>query len=283
MTAHRILSADGTALHVHEAGRADGPPILLIHGWSQHHLSWSKQLGGKLAEEFRLIAPDLRGHGASDKPLNTAAYNNAQPWADDVAAIIDVLALENPLLIGWSMGGWVVMDYLRIHGDAAIAGIGLVGASVVTAADPEVMASRSAAVRADGMYSPDHRTALNCTIAFVKACFAAPLSKQDLAFMTGFNMLVPPQVRKAARLRHDADYREEAAALSKPAALFWGEAERVCTRPMLDATIAAMPEAQLFTYPGAGHAPFWERPEAFDADLARFAHETMAVPACGAP
>lgn len=277
MTTHRIPSVDGAQLHIHEAGNPAGPTIVLIHGWSQHHLSWSKQFAGKLAEEFRLIAPDLRGHGASDKPLNVGAYSHSQPWADDIAAIIDALALENPLLIGWSMGGWIVMDYLRVYGDAAIAGIGLVGSSVVTASDPQVMATRSPAVRADGMYSQDHATALNSTIGFLKACVAAPLSKQDLAFMTGFNMLVPPMVRKAARLRQDADYRAEAAALTKPAALFWGEAERVCTRPMLDATQAAMPEAQLFTYAGSGHAPFWERPEAFDADLANFARSVMVV------
>ena len=59
--------------------------------------------------------------------------------------------------------------------------------------------------------------------------------------------------------------------MTKPVAIFWGEAEKVCSRAMFDATTAALPDAAVFTYPGAGHAPFWERPDAFDTDLASFA------------
>ena len=274
-TTHTVTGYGGVKLHVREAGNPDGPPLLLIHGWSQHHLSWSKQFTGALAERFRIIAPDLRGHGASDKPEGAHLYDCAAPWADDIQAIIRALSLANPLLVGWSMGAWCVMEYLSVHGEDAIAGAAIVGASVMPPGDPVVVADRPPAVRAEGMYSADQGVQLTSTIAFLRACFAAPLSKQDLALMTGFNMLVPPQVRKAARLR---DMQGDAAlrAMSKPVALFWGEAEKVCTRPMFEATTAALPGAAVYTYPGAGHAPFWERPEAFDADLASFADTAFA-------
>ena len=272
---HTVTGYGGVKLHVREAGNPDGPPILLLHGWSQHHLSWSKQFKGALAERFRLIAPDLRGHGASDKPPEPHHYDCTAPWADDVRAIIRDLALDRPLLVGWSMGGWVAMDYLSIHGDADIAGLALVGSSVRSAGDPAVAAERSAAVKADGMYSADQGVQITSAIAFLKACFAAPLSKQDLALMTGFNMLVPPQIRKASRLRA-FDGGPAAAGLTKPAALFWGEAEKVCSRAMFDAAQAALPDAAAHTYPGAGHAPFWERPDAFDTDLASFADTAFA-------
>jgi pimeloyl-ACP methyl ester carboxylesterase len=214
----RVTGAGGVGLHVAEFGPPDAPPILLVHGWSQHSLSWMKQTGGALAERFRLIVPDLRGHGASDKPDDAACYDNPQPWADDVAAVIEALALERPVLVGWSMGGWVCCDYLGAHGDAAIAGLVLVGSSSRSGAlaDPAVAAQRRPEARAEGMYSTNEKVALEATIAFVKACFAAPLSKQDLAFMVGFNMLVPPHVRKAARLR-SGDYRPALSALTKPA------------------------------------------------------------------
>ncbi len=277
---HTIRSADATDLHVAEAGNPDGPPLLLIHGWSQHHLSWSKQFKGALAERFRLIAPDLRGHGASDKPHGASNYNNSEPWADDLNAVITGLKLDKPLLVGWSMGGWVAMDYLSLYGDENISGLALVGSSVGTAANPEVAKARSAAIKAEGMYSHDHATALNTTIGFIRACVAAPLSKQDLAFMVGFNMLCPPAVRKAARYR-DEDYRPALKALSKPAALFWGEAERVCTKQMLEETQAVLPDATTYTYKNTGHAPFWEAPEVFDRDLAEFADTAFAQAAQG--
>jgi pimeloyl-ACP methyl ester carboxylesterase len=53
-----------------------------------------------------------------------ACYDNSRPWAEDMQAIITGLALDTPLLVGWSMGGWVVMDYLEHFGDAALAGVG---------------------------------------------------------------------------------------------------------------------------------------------------------------
>jgi len=272
---HTVTGYGGVKLHVREAGNPDGPALMLIHGWSQHHLSWSKQFTGSLAERFRIIAPDLRGHGASDKPEGAHLYDCAAPWADDIQAVIRGLSLKNPLLVGWSMGGWCAMEYLSIHGEDDIAGLALIGAAVMNPGDPAGQTVRPPAIKAEGMYSADQGVQLTSTIAFLRACFAAPLSKQDLALITGFNMLVPPQIRKAARLR---GLQGEAAvqAMTKPVAIFWGEAEKVCTRAMFDATTAALPDAATYTYPGAGHAPFWERPDAFNTDLASFADTAFA-------
>ncbi|MGZ5410252.1 MAG: alpha/beta fold hydrolase [Aeromicrobium sp.] len=84
-------SPTGLRLHVRESGRADGPPILFIHGWSQNLLCWAKHHEGALADEFRLVAYDLRGHGMSEAPLEPEHYTDDRLWAEDVAAIIDEL------------------------------------------------------------------------------------------------------------------------------------------------------------------------------------------------
>ena len=97
-------------------GQGDGPPILFIHGLSQSHLCWAKQYESALAEEFRLVAYDLRGHGMSQAPLEPEHYTDSGLWADDVAAIIEQLGLDRPVLVGWSYGGFVICDYLRDHG-----------------------------------------------------------------------------------------------------------------------------------------------------------------------
>ena len=65
---HSVRGGGGLRLHVREWGRADGPPILFIHGLSQSHLCWARQYQSFLAEEFRLVACDLRGHGMSEAP-----------------------------------------------------------------------------------------------------------------------------------------------------------------------------------------------------------------------
>ena len=88
---HTVTGGGGLRLHVREWGDPAGPPILFIHGWSQNHLCWAPQYESALADEFRLIAFDLRGHGMSEAPLEPEHYTDGELWADDVAAIIDHL------------------------------------------------------------------------------------------------------------------------------------------------------------------------------------------------
>jgi pimeloyl-ACP methyl ester carboxylesterase len=98
--AHTVRGGGGLQLHAREWGKADGPPILFMHGWSQSHLCWAKQYGSALASEFRLVAYDLRGHGMSEAPPEPEHYTDGALWADDVAAIIDQLRLDRPVLAG---------------------------------------------------------------------------------------------------------------------------------------------------------------------------------------
>ncbi len=270
MRTHTVTGHGGVRLHVRDTGPEDATAIMLIHGWSQHHLCWSKQMKGPLAERFRLVAPDLRGHGASDKPEPPVGYETSEPWAGDVAAIIGTLGLRKPILVGWSMGGWVIGDYLRHHGGGALGGVAFVGSRLIPV--PGVKLRPEAA--AEGMYSEDQPTALAACIDFVKACFAAPLSKRDLALMVGFNMLVDPRVRHACRTRGE-DYSAELAGITVPVMLIQGAAERVCLTPFFEALTIALPEAEAHVYPGCGHGPFWENPERFNADLAAFAERAF--------
>jgi pimeloyl-ACP methyl ester carboxylesterase len=78
MRTHDVTGGGGLRLHVREWGKADGPLILFIHGWSQYHLSWAAQYESPLTEEFRLVALDLRGHGMSEKPLEAEHYVDAR-------------------------------------------------------------------------------------------------------------------------------------------------------------------------------------------------------------
>ena len=270
---HTVTGWDGVPLHVPEYGAAEGRPVVLIHGWSQSHQSWTRQLTGPLAAQCRLIVPDLRGHGLSGKPAGAEQYDNSAPWAGDTHAIIATLRLDKPLLVGWSMGGWVVQDYLRVHGDRAISGFSLVGSSATTGRHSPVEAlerrENDTAVRATGMYGDELGANLAATVAFVKACFATPPTPDDLATMVGFNMLCPPHVRAAARKRHE-DYRPDLAKTTVPALVQWGVHERLVVDPMQRQTVAALPNGRGIEYAHSGHAPFWEEPDTFNIHLLDF-------------
>src|SRR5258708_20475371 len=106
MKTHRVAGGGGQ-LHVVETGNPQGRPILFIHGASQ----WNRQMNSSLAEEHRLVALDMRGHGLSDKP--PAGYNDAKLWADDVNAVIQTLNLDHPVLSGWSYGPFFFLHHIR--------------------------------------------------------------------------------------------------------------------------------------------------------------------------
>ena len=125
MKHHRITGAGNTSLHVVETGAPAGRAILFIHGLSQCWLQWARQLNSDLADDYRLVAMDLRGHGQSDKPPE--GYADARLWADDLRSVIQALQLDHPILCGWSYGPLVILDYVRHYGEDNIGGIQFVG------------------------------------------------------------------------------------------------------------------------------------------------------------
>ncbi len=103
--AQRIM-VNGVNLAVEERG--EGPAVLFVHGYPLDRSIWSEQLGA--LEGFRRIAPDLRGMGQSDAP--DLGYGMGI-YAADLAALLDVLGVDEVVLCGLSMGGYVAFEFLR--------------------------------------------------------------------------------------------------------------------------------------------------------------------------
>jgi non-heme chloroperoxidase len=106
-----VKTPDGLTISAQEWGNPAGAEILFIHGFSQSHLSWMRQVDSDLAREFRIITYDLRGHGNSDKPLDAAHYRDSKAWGDEVQAVIDAAGLKRPVVVGWSYAGRVISDF----------------------------------------------------------------------------------------------------------------------------------------------------------------------------
>ena len=97
---HRFLEVDGLRVHVAEAGA--GEPLVLQHGWPQHWWAF-RALIPTLAERYRVICPDLRGHGWSDAPDD--GYEK-ETLAGDLLRVLDALGLERARLVGHDWGGF---------------------------------------------------------------------------------------------------------------------------------------------------------------------------------
>src|SRR6266536_4815911 len=124
-----VKTPDGITISAQDWGNPNGPEILFIHGFSQSHLSWIKQVtSNELAKEFHMVTYDLRGHGNSDKPFEPERYKDSKAWADELQAVMDATGVKRPVLAGWSYGGRIMADYLKVHGTAKLAGLNYVDA-----------------------------------------------------------------------------------------------------------------------------------------------------------
>jgi pimeloyl-ACP methyl ester carboxylesterase len=179
MKNHTITGGGGIKLHVLETGNAKQRPIVFVHGFSQCSHAWIRQLNSDLANTFRLIAMDLRGHGQSEKPLD--GYADSRLWADDVQAVIQALDLDRPVLCGWSYGPLVILDYVRHYGEDAIGGLNFVGGVTKLGSDE----AASVLTAACGLSNTELHDGLRKRAAFDFRCPAKTLTITDLATSNG--------------------------------------------------------------------------------------------------
>lgn len=269
-----VTSSDGLKLAAYEAGKADGPEILFIHGFSQCALCWAGQFADPvLSRYFRLTAFDLRGHGASDKPLAPERYAEDRQFADDVNAVMDALGLQRPVLVGWSYAGRIVGDYLEAYGTARLAGINYVCAR--TNNQPEFVGPGNAYL-AD-MIGSDAAAEVAATRAFVRACFAKEPPRELLDQAIAYNMLVPAPVRRAHLTRPPSD-GAVLRTIDVPVLVSQGSDDLLVSRGLGELTAKLVPGAQLSIYDGIGHTPFVEAAERFNRELAAFVTRAQARP-----
>jgi pimeloyl-ACP methyl ester carboxylesterase len=275
---HAVRGGGGLRLHVREWGATDGPPILLIHGWSQNHLCWARQYGSSLADEFRLVAFDLRGHGMSETPLEREHYTDEQLWADDIAAIIDTLALDRPVLVGWSYGAFVICDYIRAYGADRVAAAAFVEGAVKlgeaafgTLIGPGFL-DHFAHATAD-----DLPTNISAIRAFLRTCLANPLPAEEFETALAWNMVVPARVRAHLASR-EIDGDDVLRTLTVPLFVIQGCEDTVVLPAMAEHVLATCPSAEASWYDGVGHAPHLEASQRFNRELAAVTRRVHAIP-----
>jgi non-heme chloroperoxidase len=260
-----IKTPDGVNVVVQKWGICEGPAILFVHGFSQSHLSWTKQVSSDLAHTFYMVTYDLRGHGQSDKPLEAVFYTESPRWADEVQAVMEGTGLRRPVLVGWSYGGRIVTDYLMKYGDKGVAGVAYVSANT----NRDLNASSPALTVQAGMASDRLTTNLESTRAFVRLCFGRPPTQDEFETVVGFNMLTPAQVRGYMGSRA-TPYEATLKGLRIPVLVAHGEEDQVVLPAVGQYTLKTVPGAKGSFYPGIGHSPFWEDPERFNAELKEF-------------
>jgi pimeloyl-ACP methyl ester carboxylesterase len=260
-----------------------GPAILLIHGIGDNSTTWST-VQATLAQRFTVIAPDLLGHGLSDKPR--ADYSVAA-YANGMRDLLSVLDIEHVTVVGHSLGGGVAMQF-AYQFPQLVDRLVLVGAGGVTK-DVNV------ALRIASVPMGSEALALLRLPLVLPALQAVGRLGGSLFGSTGFGRDIPEALRIlealpeptassafARTLRAVVDWRGQVVTMldrcylteSVPVQLIWGARDSVI--PVAHAHLAhtAMPGSQLEIFDGSGHYPFQDEPDRFVELVEKFIDST---------
>ena len=119
---------------------------------------------------------------------------------------------------------------------------------------------------APGFFSDNVEESVNALRTLIRLCIPSGLSPEEESLMLGFNVAVPPHVR-AGLLSRNLNNDAVIAGMKKPMLITWGEKDIVALPTMRDHIAGLARHAKVSTYPGAGHAPFWDLPDRFNREL----------------
>jgi epoxide hydrolase 4 len=108
------VSTNGITLNVAKSGPTDGPLVILLHGFPEFWYGWRHQIAPLAEAGYRVLAPDQRGYGASDKPRGVASYA-LDTLADDIVGLIDACQRDRATVIGHDWGGVVAWGAISRH------------------------------------------------------------------------------------------------------------------------------------------------------------------------
>jgi 3-oxoadipate enol-lactonase len=246
--------------------QGSGTPVVLLHGFPLSSAIWNEQRQ-RLGDHYRVITPDLRGHGHSPAPMGVYEMDLL---ARDVFALLDSLAVTKAVIMGHSMGGYVALAAWKLAPERFLA-LGLID-SQAGADTPEGREGRyktadkvaigGSKVVADSMvprlFSPDLPPD-EPVIEQVRAIIMATKPDGIIGSLNG--MAVRP------------DSSPILPTINVPVLIVTGDKDQIISPQKGDAMASAIPGATLATVESAGHMPMLEQPQATTMAMRNFLDE----------
>lgn len=269
----RMVAAGRVSLAVAEAGTG-GRPLLLLHGFTGAKEDFAEWLDPLAEAGWHAVAPDLRGHGASDKPTGEDAYS-FELLATDAVGLTDALGWDRYCLLGHSMGG-MVAQYVVLADPGRLNGLVLMdtGHGALAGLDTDQVQAALAVVRTRGI------DALADLLEGRESPLETEAHRRLLAERSGYAEFQDRKLRSTAPSLYAAMVQEIAGAADRlpalaslpadlPVLVMVGEQDA----PFVEASeqmAAAIPGASLARIPNAGHSPQFENPTAWWSTLTGF-------------
>ena len=298
--AERVRLTSGITMNVAVAGPNDAPPVILLHGFPESHRTWRK-LVPLLRDRFRLVMPDLRGFGMSDRPQDVADYD-INLLLDDLLALADSQGIDRFALVGHDWGGAVAWA-AALRGEPRIERLAIINSPhpwIFQKSLIEDKAQRAASQYISAFRTPGMETAVAAmgVAKFFDKSFAGHVDpalidpderqrsiadwERPGALTAMFNwyrashLVVPPPLatvpvpdwvlRLAPRVRI-------------PVRVIWGLADKALLPVQLHGIGEVGDDVEVVPLKGVGHFAPWEAPQAVADALAPFL--AAAAPATG--
>ena len=274
--------AGGHVIAYQEAGPADGPVVVLLHGLASDADTWDRAIGPLAAHGLRVLAVDLIGHGHSDKPNGQYLLSD---FADSLLHFMDALALSAATLCGHSFGGAIAIFFGARHPErvdrVVLVSAGGLGREVHPVLRAAALPVAPALLRAAlgppfrRLYrNPGLHRALGLTpdnlVNLRRAARALGSEAGQASFFASLRGVIAPSGQRAASKEMRA-FAEQV-----PMLLIWNETDPVIPLAHARAHVSATPSSRLVVFPSAGHEPHRRSAERFADEVAAFVRSTVS-------
>lgn len=253
----RITRPDGTVLHALVAGQ--GPPVVLVHGYTARTLEWNLVWDELQARGFRVIAFDQRGHGRSN--LGSDGIGS-EPMAADLAAVLEHFDVRDGVLVGHSMGGFVTIRAVLDHPDVAprLRGLVLFATWAGRILDGAPQNRLQIPLMEYGILQRLIRNQTVATLFGAAQCGARPSPAMVSVFVDFFNQHLDEHgpLLPIVRAFSNEDRYKRLSEIAVPTAVVVGSADRTTPTSHSRRLAEGIPGARLVTVPDAGHLLNWE-------------------------
>ena len=252
--------ATGVRVQYVEQGSYSGVPVVMLHGYSDSWHSFEPILPF-LPSSIHAYAISQRGHGNTGRP--TAGYAPSD-FAEDLAEFMDALEIDSAVVVGHSLGSLIAQRFALDYPERTI-GLVLIGSGPAMRGNPVWSELRAPVLELTDPVDP------RFVREFQESTLAQPIPPTFLDTVVQESRKLPARVWRS--IWHDfadVDHSDELAQVKAPTLVTWGDRDSVFGRDEQEAIVAAVPDARLLVYAGAGHGTHWEEPERFASDLVAF-------------
>jgi non-heme chloroperoxidase len=254
----------GSRLYYQSNGR--GRPVVFIHAWSASHALWG-ELAPELAPICHTLVYDQRGHGRSDRP--TGPYT-IDAYTQDLAQLLRALQLDDVVLVGWSMGVIVALNYFRRFGGERVGKLVLLSGSPCLLQSPEwPHGFDEAELHALALSLAEDRVGATC--AFLGSLIAPNHRAALLDWVASVALEVPLVVAlESFKSETATDVRHVLAHVHVPTLVVHGDQDHPVCRGAAGYMVSELPRARHVVLPRSGHFAPLEAPRALGASLREF-------------